>query len=35
MYDFMARGAVQSLLLPHNADTPSDFRMLLHEVITQ
>ena len=33
MYDLMARGALQSLLLPHTADNPLGFRMLLHEVI--
>ena len=29
----MARGALQSLSIPHTTDTSSDYRMLLHEVL--
>ena len=34
MYEYMARGALQSLSLPCTTrDAPSEFRMLLHEVM--
>ena len=33
MYEYMARGALQSLSLPCTPDAPSEFRMLLHEVM--